>query len=264
MLTPINGTSLYVAPPAGEGELLVLVHGSWTDHATWEAVVAPLSRRFRVIRYDRRGHSRSPYGPGPSPRSRDEDDLAALIASLGEPAHLVASSYGASIALGLAARRPWLVRSVVAHEPPLLGTVPQPAIEAAVASVWAQLASGDVAGGTRRFFEEVALGPGAWGLLPEPLRGAAIANAQTFLDMRETPGWDRLDAGGVARVAGRVVISAGTVSPPWLPEVARGVATRIGCELRVIDGAGHAPHMTTPAALVALVEDVLDGALSFS
>ena len=88
----INGTELHVEPPAGHGELLVLVHGSWTDHTTWTAIVAPLAASFRVVRYDRRGHSRSPYGPGPSPRRRDEDDLIALLEVLGEPAHVSARS----------------------------------------------------------------------------------------------------------------------------------------------------------------------------
>ena len=62
-----------------------------------------LARTFSVIRYDRRGHSRSQYA-GPAPRRRDEDDLAEAL-GLG-PAHLVGTSYGASISLALAVRRP--------------------------------------------------------------------------------------------------------------------------------------------------------------
>src|SRR5688500_11675054 len=89
----IGGIELHVAPPAGEGEPLVLVHGSWTDHTAFDAVTEPLARSFELIRYDRRGHSRSQYA-GPAPRRRDEDDLAELIAALGlGPAHLVGTSY---------------------------------------------------------------------------------------------------------------------------------------------------------------------------
>src|SRR5215210_3937183 len=102
-----DGVRLHVEPPTGDGELLVLVHGSWTDHQTWAALVPLLARSFRVVSYDRRGHSRSERGAGPAPRRRDEEDLAALIAALGAgPVHLVGSSYGALIALGLAGRRP--------------------------------------------------------------------------------------------------------------------------------------------------------------
>src|SRR5215210_2558774 len=150
-----DGVRLHVEPPTGDGELLVLVHGSWTDHQTWAALVPLLARSFRVVSYDRRGHSRSERGAGPAPRRRDEEDLAALIAALGAgPVHLVGSSYGALIALGLAGRRPELVRRVVAHEPPGLALVPQPAVEAQFAAVQDQIAAGDPEGGARRFLED--------------------------------------------------------------------------------------------------------------
>ena len=256
-LVRVNGADLYVEPPAGDGELLILVHGGWTDHTTWSMVVEPLARSFRVVRYDRRGHSRSPYGPGPSPRRRDEDDLVALIEALGEPARLVGTSYGGSIVLAVAGRRPDLVRGVLAHEPPLFGLAPDPEAEALMRSVQDQLAAGDVERGTRRFFEDVVLGPGAWERIPEPLRRAAMGNAQTFVDLREDPGWASLDVAAVARLDGPLTITRGSDSPDWLRRVAVGTAERLGCEARVIPGAGHAPHLTRPAELVAIVEERL-------
>ena len=253
----VNGVELYVEPPAGEGELLVLVHGGWTDHNTWAALVAPLARSFRVVSYDRRGHSLSERGPGPSPRRQDEDDLAVLVEALdGGPAHLVGTSYGASIALALAGRRPELVRSVVAHEPPLLGEVATPAAEAQFASVQDQIAAGDAEGGTRRFFEEVILGPGGWELVPEPVRRAAVANAQTFVDLREDPDWATLDVTAVGRFPRPLLITHGDASPSWLPQIALSMADLIGCGSRLIAGAGHAPHHTHPEALAAVVEEL--------
>jgi pimeloyl-ACP methyl ester carboxylesterase len=80
-----------------------------------------LGRRFRVVSYDRRGHTGSEDSPEPGTRRDDEDDLADLIGALDlAPANVVGSSFGASIALGLAARRPELFRTLCAHEPPLL------------------------------------------------------------------------------------------------------------------------------------------------
>ena len=79
----IGGVELHVEPPLGAGDPLVIVHGGWTDHTAFDAVAGPLARSFRVTRYDRRGHSRSEYGPGPAPRRRDEDDLAELIEAIG-------------------------------------------------------------------------------------------------------------------------------------------------------------------------------------
>src|SRR3712207_4797535 len=86
----------------GRGDPLVLVHGAWTDHTSWQFVVPALSRSHRVLVYDRRGHSRSERPPGEAPRSRHEDDLAGLLEALDlAPAVLVGNSFGGSIALGL-------------------------------------------------------------------------------------------------------------------------------------------------------------------
>jgi pimeloyl-ACP methyl ester carboxylesterase len=259
----LNGVRLHVAAPAADGEPLILVHGGWTDHRTWSALVPLLAPAFRVVSYDRRGHSLSDRGPGPSPRRQDEDDLAALVEGLGAaPAHLVGSSYGASIALGLAARRPELVRAVVAHEPPLTGLCPQPAVEAQFASVQDQIAAGEVERGTRRFFEEVILGPGGWELVPEHVRQAAVANAQTFVDLREDPEATHLDVEAVRRLPRPITITRGEISPAWLQETAAATAERLARPLRIIAGAGHSPHLTVPQAFAeAIVEATGGGSL---
>lgn len=89
----VNGVDLFYEV-VGEGEPLVLVHGSWVDHETWQRVVPRLAQSFRVLVYDRRGHSRSERPPGRRSRRQDEDDLAALIEMLGAPAHVAGNSSG--------------------------------------------------------------------------------------------------------------------------------------------------------------------------
>ena len=57
-----NGVRLYYELH-GSGDPLALVHGSWVDATTWALVLDDLAKSFRVLVYDRRGHSRSerPY-----------------------------------------------------------------------------------------------------------------------------------------------------------------------------------------------------------
>jgi pimeloyl-ACP methyl ester carboxylesterase len=254
----VDGVGLRVEPAAGAGEPLVLVHGAWSDPATWNALVPHLERSFRVVRYDRRGHTGSERGPGVRTRRQDEDDLAAVIEAQGAgSANLLGTSYGAAVCLALAGRRPELVRSVVAHEPALLDLAPDPAARAFMGGVARQIAEGDVAGGAQRFFEEGALGPGGWDLLPEAVRNDATANAHTYVEMIQSPDWAALDVAAVARFRGPLLITYGDRSPAWLSRGAVAVAERIGCRRMLIPGAGHTPHHTHPDALAALVEGLV-------
>jgi pimeloyl-ACP methyl ester carboxylesterase len=254
-LVRIDDVELYVTEPVGEGDPLVLIHGGWTDHTTWNRLVPCLTGSFRVVRYDRRGHSRSERGAADPTRRRHEDDLAALLEALGSArANLVGTSYGAMMALALAGQRPDLVRSVVAHEPPAIAVVQTPEVEVLFDSVRDQIVAGDAAGATRRFFEEAVLGPGGWELVPEPVRLAAIANAQTFVDMLADPEWGALDVAAIRRFPGPALVTYGDAGPRWLPHIAISVAEQIGRPTMLIPGAGHTPHHTHPEELAATID----------
>jgi pimeloyl-ACP methyl ester carboxylesterase len=116
--TRVNGVDLYWEQHGDDGPPLVLVHGSWGDHRNWDAVVPGLARSFRVVIYDRRGHSRSERPSSQGSIGEDAADLAALIAGLGlAPAHVAGNSFDAAIAIRLAAARPDVFASVIVHEP---------------------------------------------------------------------------------------------------------------------------------------------------
>jgi pimeloyl-ACP methyl ester carboxylesterase len=248
----------------GDGPPLVLVHGSWSDHTTWAASVDALADAFRVVRYDRRGHSRSLHPPGPRTRRRrvrHEDDLAALIEAVGAPVHLAATSYGALIALGLAARRPDLVLRIAAHEPPApeLATAPEAAsrtaeVLAGVRVVVAEIDAGRTRDAARRFVEEVALGEGAWDALPPALRDVFCANAATFAIEQRDPAWARVDHEALRVLGDRILLTQGDAGPRWLRLHTDALAHVLpGARTATIAGAGHAPQGTHPAAYADLV-----------
>jgi pimeloyl-ACP methyl ester carboxylesterase len=88
-----------------------------------------------VVTYDPRGVERSVRTDGSGGLSPDDHaaDLVALIEALGAgPVEVFASSGGAVNGLALAAKRPDLVRTLIAHEPPLASLVPDS--EAALAA----------------------------------------------------------------------------------------------------------------------------------
>ncbi|WP_328990210.1 alpha/beta hydrolase [Kribbella sp. NBC_01245] len=80
-----------------------------------------------VVTYDPRGVERSVRSDGAGELSPDDHaaDLVALIEALDAgPVDLFASSGGAVNALALMAQRPDLVKTLIAHEPPLAGLLP--------------------------------------------------------------------------------------------------------------------------------------------
>ena len=245
-------------------EVIVLVHGSWTDHTTWQLVRPLLADDHVVVAYDRRGHSRSGPVDGRGTRRVHEHDLIEIIEGLGHGSvHLAGNSYGGSIALGVAARRPDLVRSVTAHEPPLVGVADAAngstgglgdtiaAVLAVTADVETAVRAGDVEAGVRRFVEDLALGPGMWDLLPENLRSAMAANFGSFLEMVDDPHW-----GAVPVVGGHVpvLLTDGEASLSWLVATTGAVADRHPhAGRRTFACAGHVPHLTHPVEYAAIV-----------
>jgi pimeloyl-ACP methyl ester carboxylesterase len=251
---------------AGSGEPIVFVHGSWTDHHSWDLVAPLLSSSYTVISFDRRGHSQSDTPSGQASIRDDVADLAAIIEALGPaPAHVAGNSFGAVITLRLAAERPELLRSVMLHEPPLLGLLagdPQgePMLDESsrrIGAVVEQIASGDHAGAARRFVEEVALGPGQWDVLSPDVQDTFVVNAPSFLDeVQEGPEALSIDLAAVSGITQPMLLSRGDQSPPFFSLVIAKLAAALpAAEQRLIRGAGHVPHQSHPTEYADMVRE---------
>ena len=99
----------------GAGEpTIVLANSLGTDLRVWDALLPRLEDRFRLIRYDKRGHGLSDLTPGPYTIEQLADDLARLLDRLEvRSAILCGLSVGGMIAQRLARARPDLVRALV-------------------------------------------------------------------------------------------------------------------------------------------------------
>lgn len=258
-----NGAQLYYEITGTSSVPIVLVHGSWGDHHNWDMVAPALARSFRVLTYDRRGHSQSPRAPGEGTQHEDAMDLAALLEALDfAPAHIVGNSFGAAITLRLACERADLFRSLTAHEPPLFALLegnalfqaPLVAMEERVGAVIELLNAGDEPGGARLFVETIAFGPGSWERLPESTRQTFIANAWTWLEELQDPAWSTLDMRKLQRFSGPALLTRGDQSPPFFPAVVAQIARAVPqATQHLFAGAGHVPHLEQPATYVDVV-----------
>src|SRR5262249_54044186 len=108
----------------GEGPLVVCIVGGNGDAEVFGSIADALAGQFTVVTYDRRGFGRSPVDGAVDDGARvaeDAEDAAHVIDRCGGgPARVPGSSWGAIVGLDLLARHPDRVRTLIAHEPPLM------------------------------------------------------------------------------------------------------------------------------------------------
>lgn len=233
-----------------------MLHGSWADHANWRYVVPGLSKNFRVLTYDRRGHSKSERVTTQGSFDEDARDAAALIDNLGlGQVHVVGNSGGATIALKLAGTKPSVFRSLIIHEPPLLDW---PTNDSSMAPLLKEgksrseavirvLEAGDKEGGARLFVETVAFGPGAWDKLPPQLKETFVTNADTWLDETRDPLGLVIDVKALSQFRRPTLLSYGGKSAPFFKPIVERLADTIpNSKLETYPDDGHAPHRSNP------------------
>jgi pimeloyl-ACP methyl ester carboxylesterase len=100
---------------SGDGPPLVLLHGAFVDGRMWDPQFEHFANRYRVVRYDLRGHGRT----GPSDRESYSielfaDDLKALLDLLGiERATVCGLSLGGMVGQSFAVKYPGALDALV-------------------------------------------------------------------------------------------------------------------------------------------------------
>ena len=255
----VNGTRLHYES-AGNGEAVVLIHGALVDGRIWDSQFAELARKYRVIRYDQRGHGRSernhtePHSPA--------EDLAALLDELQvAQAHIVGFSAGGHIALDYALSRPQRVLSLTLIES-AVGGVPYDGESAATIVELVGIArSGDPGRAAQMFSHLPLLDSLAKNNPQQHRRLAQIIAEHSFqftqpknLRMAQPPAVDRLSE---FRVPTLIMLSQ--FADSHARKVADLLQQRIGPSHRIeIGGAGHAINLERPQEFTRALNDFLD------
>ena len=107
-----NGRIFYEAK--GEGRWLVLVHGAWASSGWWRWQIPQLSRTYRLLTFDLRGHGQSSPLLKPDSVEGFAKDLEILSREVGvTEAALVGWSLGGMISLQYALSHPSEVKALV-------------------------------------------------------------------------------------------------------------------------------------------------------
>jgi pimeloyl-ACP methyl ester carboxylesterase len=257
----VDGAEL-VYDESGEGEPLVLVHGTGAQASSWGRTVDDLAAGgYRVLAYDRRGYGRSAHRPVRDYRVHVRD-LAAVLEHVGTPARVLGWSSGGNTVLALAASRPELFRSIVIMEAPwhgLRGVTPGLLAALGKAKV-AQLRGRHREAATHFFRWASGLRDGSNGFdrAPVAVQEEVLANARSVLaELDPHPFGLMMEHVPTARLAGipaPITWLLGNESRDWYgalhAKVVR-VVPRVRTER--IPGAGHLAHVEAPEAFAAAV-----------
>ena len=242
--------TLVEGPP--DAPVVVMSHSLGVALEMWQPQAEVLARSFRVVRYDLRGHGRSPVPPGPYEIADLGGDLVALLDRLGVAhAHLCGLSLGGMVSLWVAAHHPRRVaRLVVCCTSAVLGPP----------ELWIERAAAVRAGGTvavadavlARWFtpewradhpERIAALRAAFAATPAE-GYAACCGAIQRMDLRDDlPG-----------IRAPTLAVAATADPSTPPEYLRRIVERIrGARLALVDRAAHLANLEQPERVSELI-----------
>ena len=268
--TVLDGGLAFHHVERGRGAPLVFVHGVLGDWRIWAPQWPAFVPRFRCISYSRR-YSVPNGNTHPSPSHSalvEARDLDALLTRWdASPAILVGSSYGAYVALALAAQRPERVRAMVLVEPPILRLADATEEGRRIREDFDRR----IRLPAREAFERGEDARAVW-LLTEGILGRADLGAQPQLAMARrlenlesirrltlsTDEFPPLDTGRLAALRGTMLLLSGERTPPIHDVVFRNlVAVLPGVEHRKVPGAGHGVARDAPVAFNEIALDFL-------
>ena len=232
---------------AGPGRRLVLVHGSMDRATSFTRLMARL-RGWNIVAYDRRGYAGSAATGPPTTFDDQVDDLITVLD--GEGAVAFGHSFGGNVVLAAAAEHPELIRAAVVWEPP------QPWLP-----WWGESNAGrglpaDLEPDERaEWFMRRTVGDRVWERLPAATRAQRRSEGLTLHaeinSLAVTAAFDP------ATVRVPVIVGRGGRSPVPQRRAARELATTLPFgQLVEIADAGHRAHLSHPAEVATLIEQV--------
>jgi len=253
----VNGVVLHhrVSGDAGK-PALVFSNSLGTDFRIWHRVIDSLDGSVPTLVYDKRGHGLSDIGRTPYSIEDHVDDLSGLLDRLGIGRAVICGlSVGGIVALGLAARRPDIVKGLVlcdtAHRigtteswNARIATVEKSGIAAIAEGILKVWFTPTFRADRRRELD------GCRAMLTrQPVEGYVA----TCAALREA---DYTAAARAIAVPTLCVVGDQDGSTP--PALVRSMADLIpGARLEIIENAGHIPCIEQPAALTALLRRFL-------
>ncbi len=238
---------------SADGPVVLFANSLGSDLGMWDPQLAPLVEAgFRVIRYDHRGHGRSPVPSGPYTLDDLGGDAIALLDRLGvERASVVGLSMGGMVAMWLGQHAPDRVeRLVLCCTSAALGP----------ATMWDDRIEAVLGGGTQAVVDGVIerwLTPATRDGLPElthRLRAMIVATPAAGYVACCAAIRDMDLLAGLGSIAAPTLVIAGDADPSTPPEHGRRIAEAIpGARLEVVPDVAHLGNLERPYRFAELI-----------
>jgi 3-oxoadipate enol-lactonase len=256
-VTRANGVQLHFAVEGpAEKPTIVFSNSLGTDFRVWDRLVGRLAGKYRVVRYDKRGHGLSEATPRPYRMDDHVGDLIALLDHLKLDKVVVCGlSVGGMIAQGLAARQPERMRAMI-----LMDT----AAKIGTPEMWNERMEAIEKGGIE--------------VLADPIMERWLSAKFRAENPEETLAWRNMltrttvdgylgtcaairDADlteSTKQLAMPVLGIGGSEDGSTPPDVVRGTVDLIeGGRFELVEGAGHLPCVEAPERVAGLISDFL-------
>jgi 3-oxoadipate enol-lactonase len=257
-IVTVNGAQIaYRYDGPATGRVVLLSNSLMSNYDMWDWTVPALADRYRVLRYDTRGHGRSSTTPGPYTIEGLADDAAGLLEALGiASAHVAGLSMGGMIAQQLGARYPERVLSLAlcdtASEMP-----PRAMWEERLAIARAQGVAGLVDGTIKRWFTEpfIRRAPGDIEKVRRMILGTGaegyMACACAVRDMAQTT--------LLVKIRAPTLVMTGRQDPACTVEQST-VLNRViaGSQLAILEDAAHLSNIEQPQAFNRALREFID------
>jgi pimeloyl-ACP methyl ester carboxylesterase len=246
---------------------VVLLHSSAASSRQWDALAASLRPAFDVHAIDLHGHGRQAPWAGDGPLSaHDEAALVQPLIDRAGPVHLIGHSYGAAVAVHLAAARPSCVRSLAVFEPVLFHLLAEHEPYGAATREVLELAEDlrllvmmgqlDVAA---QDFLDYWSGATAWQRMPPQQQQSAASRMPCVMQQFDALFREPLSAGALARLSMPVLCLSGSRSTPAAQRMAALLRTLLPrARHETLEGIGH----LGPITHASLVNERLQGFLA--
>jgi clorobiocin biosynthesis protein CloN7 len=252
----------------GAGPLLLMI-GSPMDSTGFAGLARALAGRYTVLTYDPRGigHSTREDATQDVTPEQQADDVHRLLSVLGgEPAHVFGSSGGAVVGLALVTTHPGQVRTLVAHEPPVIELLPdREQVRAQIQDIYDTYRADGADKAMAKFMAHAGLGevPGQeagaprWEPSPEQVATMRAATGMFLAHLLRPTTHYRPDVEALRAAPARIVVAAGATSKGQLAHrCAVTLADRLGRPVVEFPG-DHAGFVALPEQCAQILDQVL-------